>query len=71
MVVKLLTAMGVTPEGGNAPSAEALIVVTPLGLDATSCALQQGLDASRVVAIDTLLPFEATKRRTLMTTPAT
>ncbi|MCG5259938.1 3-hydroxyacyl-CoA dehydrogenase [Cupriavidus gilardii] len=71
MVVKLLTAMGVTPEGGNAPSADALIVVTPLGLDATTCALQQGLDASRVIAIDTLLPFEATKRRTLMTTPAT
>mgnify|MGYP001985995784 CR=1 FL=1 len=36
-----------------------------------SAALQEGLDATRVVAIDTLLPFEATKRRTLMTTPAT
>lgn len=71
MTVKLLTALGVTPEGGNAPSADALIVVTPLGLDATTTALQEGLDASRVVAIDTLLPFEATKRRTLMTTPAT
>lgn len=71
MVVKVLTALGVTPEAGNAPSADALIVVTPLGLDATTCALQQGLDATRVVAIDTLLPFEATKRRTLMTTPAT
>lgn len=71
MVLKLLAALGVTPEGGNTPSAQALIVVTPLGLDATTCAVQQGLDASRVVAIDTLLPFEATKRRTLMTTPAT
>ena len=71
MVMKLLTALGVTPEAGNAPTADALIVVTPLGLDATTCAVQQGLDPSRVVAIDTLLPFEATKRRTLMTTPAT
>ncbi|TXI84569.1 MULTISPECIES: 3-hydroxyacyl-CoA dehydrogenase [unclassified Cupriavidus] len=71
MTVKLLTAMGVTPEVGNTPSAEALIVVTPLGLDATTAALEQGLDASRTVAIDTLLPFEATRRRTLMTTPAT
>ncbi len=71
MVVRLLTALGVTPEGGNRPSADALIVVTPMGLDATTCALQEGLDPARTVAIDTLLPFEATKRRTLMTTPAT
>jgi len=71
MAVKLLIALGVTPEAGNQPSSDALIVVTPLGLDATTCALEEGLDASRVVAIDTLLPFEATKRRTLMTTPAT
>ncbi|SPS02834.1 3-hydroxybutyryl-CoA dehydrogenase, phenylacetic acid degradation (fragment) [Cupriavidus taiwanensis] len=71
MVTKLLGALGVTPEGGNQPSADALIIVTPLGLDATTSALQQGLDPTRTVAIDTLLPFEATKRRTLMTTPAT
>src|SRR5262249_26326349 len=71
MTVKLLTAMGVTPEVGNAPSPNALIVVTPLGLDATTAALLEGLDAHRTIAIDTLLPFDATKRRTLMTTPAT
>ncbi|KDP85676.1 MULTISPECIES: 3-hydroxyacyl-CoA dehydrogenase [Cupriavidus] len=71
MAVKLILALGMTPEAGNHPSGEALIVVTPLGLDATTCALQEGLDPARVVAIDTLLPFEATKRRTLMTTPAT
>ncbi|PWK37976.1 3-hydroxyacyl-CoA dehydrogenase [Cupriavidus plantarum] len=71
MTVKLLTALGIAPEAGNAPSADALIVVTPLGLDATSAALMEGLDATRTVAIDTLLPFEATRRRTLMTTPAT
>jgi len=71
MVVKLIGALGMTAEAGNQPSADALIVVTPLGLDATACALHEGLDPSRVVAIDTLMPFEATKRRTLMTTPAT
>lgn len=71
MVTNLLTALGVTPESGAQPSAEALIVVTPLGLDATTAALQEGLDASRTVAVDTLFPFAATKRRTLMTTPAT
>ena len=71
MTVKLPTALGITVESGNQPPADALIVITPLGLDATTAALQEGLDATRVVAIDTLLPFEATKRRTLMTTPAT
>jgi len=71
MTVKLLAALGVTPESGDQPSADALIIVTPLGLDATTSALQQGLDPARTVAIDTLLPFEATRRRTLMTTPAT
>jgi 3-hydroxybutyryl-CoA dehydrogenase len=71
LVTNLLSKLGITPETGPLPSADALIVVTPLGLDATTCALQEGLDAMRTVAIDTLLPFEATKRRTIMTTPAT
>jgi len=71
LVTNLLTKLGVTPETGALPSPDALIVVTPLGLDATTCALQEGLDATRTVAIDTLLPFAATKRRTVMTTPAT
>ncbi|MGU7774327.1 3-hydroxyacyl-CoA dehydrogenase [Burkholderia sp. MR1-5-21] len=70
-VVALLDTLGVSTEEGDAPSTGALIVVTPLGRDATTCALDEGLDASRVVAIDTLLPLQATRRRTVMTTPAT
>lgn len=71
MVKNLLVSLGTTPEAGNMPTANALIVVTPLGLDTTTCALEEDLDASRVVAIDTMLPLETTKRRTLMSTPAT
>lgn len=70
-VARLLAQLGVTPEAGNAPSANALIIVTPYGEDATTCAIEQGLDATRVVAIDTLFPFENAKRRVLMTNPAT
>ncbi len=70
-VTKLLAKLGVTPEAGNAPSEQALIIVTPYGEDATTCAVEQNLDATRVVAIDTLFPIEDAKRRALMTNPAT
>ncbi|MCG5078852.1 3-hydroxyacyl-CoA dehydrogenase [Paraburkholderia tagetis] len=62
---------GVAIDEGDAPAADSLIVVAPLGLDATTAALEEQLDASRVVAIDTLFPLAGAKRRTLMTTPAT
>jgi 3-hydroxybutyryl-CoA dehydrogenase len=69
MVSALLSSMGAEIEDGLVPSDQALIVVTPLGTDATTCAVAQNLDARRVVAIDTLLPVGTTKRRTIMTTP--
>ena len=65
----LLAQMGIPAESGSAPSGDALIVVTPLGTDATNAALDQGLDPARTVALDTLLPL--VKRRTLMVTPVT
>ncbi|HYD56323.1 MAG TPA: 3-hydroxyacyl-CoA dehydrogenase [Burkholderiales bacterium] len=43
--------------------------VAPLGKDATTAALELGLDPSRTVAVDPLFGFA--KRRTLMTTPVT
>ncbi|MBR7890615.1 3-hydroxyacyl-CoA dehydrogenase [Burkholderia multivorans] len=70
-VMQLLATLDVKPETGESPSADALIVVTPLGHDATTCAVAERLDAARVIAIDTLLPFDAARRRTLMTTPVT
>jgi 3-hydroxybutyryl-CoA dehydrogenase len=48
---------------------ETVCFVCPLGRDATTTALQLGLDAERTVAIDPL--FGYAKRRTLMTSPAT
>jgi 3-hydroxybutyryl-CoA dehydrogenase len=60
---------GVAIESGAMPSADALIIVTPLGTDATNCALDEGLDPARTVALDTLLPLA--RRRTLMTTVVT
>ena len=67
----LLATLGANLESGDAPSSRALILVTPLGLDATTAATGQGLDASRTVALDTLFPLGGAKRRAIMTTPAT
>ena len=51
------------------PTADTVCFVAPLGLDASAAALEQGLDASRTVAVDPLFGF--TKRRTLMVNPLT
>ena len=55
--------------GGAAPAADSLCLVTPVGEDATTTCLAQGLPPARTVAVDTL--FGLGGRRTLMTTPAT
>ena len=54
---------------GAAPSPDALIMVAPLGQDATTSCIEQGLDARRAVAVDALFPMN--QRRTLMCSPAT
>jgi 3-hydroxybutyryl-CoA dehydrogenase len=66
---KLLGALGASLEGGAKPSAEALCVVTPLGHDATTAALAEGLDPTRTVALETV--FDPSRRRVLMTTSVT
>ncbi len=65
----LLGKLGAAVEEGGRPSRKALILVTPIGTDATTCAVEQGLDPRRTVAVDTLFPM--VKRRTLMVTPVT
>lgn len=65
----ILSRTPVRLETGNAPSAEALCLVTPIGADATTTLLAWGLDPRRTVAVDTLTGLD--RRRTLMTTPAT
>ena len=62
---ELMAKLGVQPQakpGG-------ICFIAPLGKDATSTALELGLDPARTVALDPLFGFA--KRRTLMKTPAT
>jgi len=54
---------------GARPDDRALCLVAPLGKDATTAALAEGLDPTRTVAVDCLTGLA--KRRTLMTTPVT
>jgi 3-hydroxybutyryl-CoA dehydrogenase len=61
---ELLVDLGATPE--LKPTPEAVCFVAPLGADATTSALELGLDPERTVAVDPLFGF--TKRRTLMRT---
>ncbi len=68
-----LQAVGARLEQGSTPSADALILLTPLGQDVTSAALAQGLDARRALGVDCLFaPLRGLdQRRTLMASPAT
>ncbi len=68
-LIELLSKLGTSVETGAKPSAKALILVTPIGEDATTAATSQGLDPKRTMAVDTLFPM--VKRRTIMTTPLT
>ena len=51
------------------PAKAALCLVAPIGKDATTSALEHGLDPARTAAVDPLFGFS--KRRTLMSTPVT
>ena len=68
-LTKLLDKLGARVESDSSPSSGALIFVTPIGEDATTCAVEEGLDPKRTVAVDTLFPM--VKRRTIMGTPIT
>ena len=56
-------------ESAAQPSADALCLVTPLGTDATTTVVDQGLEAARTLAVDTVLELD--RRVTLMATPLT
>ncbi|MBE7422200.1 MAG: 3-hydroxyacyl-CoA dehydrogenase [Zoogloeaceae bacterium] len=68
-VRELVQRLGGTLDESQSPQDGALIVVTPLGEDASSCAAREGLDAARTVAIDALPGLD--RHRTLMATPLT
>ncbi len=67
-VAMLLEKLGAMLETGERPSADALCLVLPLGEDATTAALAEGLDPTRTLALDALA---LDRRRTLMRTPLT
>jgi 3-hydroxybutyryl-CoA dehydrogenase len=54
---------------GAKPDVRSVCLFAPLGKDATSCAVESGIEAERVLAVDTLFGLDT--RRTLMTTPLT
>ena len=68
---KLLKDLGAQIETGTMPSSTALILVAPLGLDVTTLAAVERLDATRTMGIDMMLDDPATRRRVLATNPAT
>lgn len=65
----LLHSLGAQVEEGSTPSAEALCLLAPYGLDATAAVELFGTDATRTVCIDPLL--DCSRYRTLMLNPAT
>lgn len=68
-IAALIAAAGIQQESGARPSDRALCIVTPLGEDATTCCVREGLDAKRTVGVESLL--DLSRRRVVMTTPGT
>lgn len=68
-ILNVVATLGATIEEGASPSGQALCIVTPLGSDATTCALREKLEPERTIAIDAV--FGLATHRTLMATPLT
>ncbi len=68
-IERLIVDAGIRLETGELPSDDALCIVTPLGDDATTCCVRDGLDGRRTVGVESL--FDLSRRRVVMTTPAT
>jgi len=68
-LTSVVEAAGWPLEMRDVPGETALCLLTPYGEDVTDCALRQGLDPARCVAVDMLAGLD--KRRCLMISPAT
>ena len=68
-VAELVESLGADVVEGSTPPGDALCLVLPLGRDATTAALDEGLDPTRTLALDTM--FDVRAQRTLMKTPVT
>ncbi|MEX2450885.1 MAG: 3-hydroxyacyl-CoA dehydrogenase [Rhodospirillales bacterium] len=69
LVAKLLKDAGAELDTAKKPGPDSICVVTPIGMDASTSAVAQGLDPVRTVAVDPL--FGGAGRITIMTTPIT
>ncbi len=69
LLAQSLEGMGMRLDPVEAPGAESVCLVTPLGADTSTAAIEQGLDPERVIAIDPLFGFD--HGFTAMTSPAT
>ena len=68
-VVDLTAALGGRIDDAAVPGAGSICLVLPSCCDATTAALDAGLDPARSIALDVL--FDLARHRTLMTTPLT
>jgi 3-hydroxybutyryl-CoA dehydrogenase len=68
-IAALIRDLGGHLDEAETPGQGSLIVVAPLGGDATTAAVDGSLDPTRTIAIDTLFGLQG--RRTIMTTPVT
>jgi len=68
-LVALLTEANLVLDNGEQPQPDSIALVTPLGMDTTTAAIEAGLDPGRCVAVDMLLSCD--KRITLMGSPKT
>ncbi|MEP6998644.1 MAG: 3-hydroxyacyl-CoA dehydrogenase family protein, partial [Betaproteobacteria bacterium] len=68
-VAALLVSLGADVDAAARPMEDSLCLVMPHGADATTAALDEGLDPTRTMALD-VVP-DLAKHRTLMTTPIT
>ena len=69
LIITLLNKLDAKIDTADTPDEESLILTAPLGIDATTAALEDGLNPEHTIAIDTVLGLEV--RRTLMKTPVT
>jgi 3-hydroxybutyryl-CoA dehydrogenase len=70
-LLQMLKTLGAHIETGASPSPSALTLVAPLGFDVTTVAVVERLDPARTIGIDMLVDDATTRRRVLVTNPAT
>ncbi len=70
-LLELLHKLGAKIETGQSPSLNALTLVAPLGWDVTTTAIFERYDPARTVGIDLLIDDAITRRRVIMSNPAT